>query len=69
MTKNIGSLDRGIRIIAGLVLGGMAITGAVSGVGAIILGVFAVVFLGTSFISFCPLYYIFGLSTAKKQYL
>jgi hypothetical protein len=34
---------------------------------AIILLIFAAIFLLTSFISFCPLYFPFGINTDKKK--
>jgi hypothetical protein len=44
----------------------MYYTGVLSGTLAIILLVLAGVFILTSFISFCPLYYPFGVYTNKK---
>ncbi|MBC7749138.1 MAG: DUF2892 domain-containing protein [Methylotenera sp.] len=41
-------------------------TNTISGTVTLVLGAFAVIFLLTSFISFCPLYYPFGISTRKK---
>jgi hypothetical protein len=32
-----------------------------------VLMIFAVIFVLTSFISFCPLYTLFGISTGKKE--
>ena len=62
MKKNMGSADRVIRILVAVV-----IANQITGTAAIILGLFAVVFVATSFISFCPLYTIFGISTQKKS--
>jgi len=42
-------------------------TNQISGVAAIVLGIFAVVFLFTSFVGFCPFYAPFKLSTLKKS--
>lgn len=66
MTKNIGSLDRGLRITAALVVAGLYFTGRISGILAIVLLVFAGTWLLTSFVSFCPLYALIGFSTDKK---
>lgn len=66
MKKNMGSLDRIIRVILAVVFGYLYFTGVVSGVLGIILLVLAVVFLLTSLISFCPLYLPFHISTNKK---
>lgn len=66
MTKNMGTLDRSIRVAAALVVAGLYYTGRISGVLATVLGAFAAVWLLTSFVSFCPLYALIGLSTDKK---
>ena len=66
MKKNMGIIDRGLRIaLAALVLV-LFLTHTISGTAAIILGAIAVVFLLTSFVGVCPAYLAFGLSTAKK---
>jgi hypothetical protein len=67
MKKNMGSADRTIRIIVAVLLGILILTGTVSGTLAIVLGIFGVVFLLTSFISFCPLYVPLKLSTRKAD--
>ncbi|QSE95887.1 YgaP family membrane protein [Fulvivirga lutea] len=66
MKPNMGKADRIIRIIIALLIGYLYYTGVLSGTVAIILGILAVIFVATSFISFCPLYLPFGLSTRKK---
>ncbi len=67
MTKNMGSLDRIIRVIlAGLVVA-LYYANVISGTTAIILLILAVVFILTSLVSFCPLYLPFGLSTIRKK--
>ena len=66
MKKNMGSADRIIRIVAALAIGVLYFTGVIPGTLGIVLLVLAGVFLATSFISTCPLYLPFGLSTRKK---
>jgi hypothetical protein len=66
MTKNMGTVDRVIRIVAALVIAGLYYTGRISGTVAIVLMVFAVVFIVTSFVSWCPAYLPFGISTRGK---
>ena len=66
MKKNMGSLDRTLRIIVAALVAVLYFTGMIQGTWAIILLVLAVVFLLTSFVSFCPLYAIFGINTCKK---
>lgn len=67
MKKNMGTADRAIRVIIALIVAGLYAAGTITGTLAIVLLVFAVVFLLTSFVSFCPLYTLFGLSTKKKD--
>lgn len=62
MTKNIGSIDRVIRIIVGVALIVSAITGVLAPWGWI-----GVVPLATALIGWCPPYAIFGLSTCKTK--
>jgi fatty acid desaturase len=65
MKKNMGGLERGLRILAAVAIAVLYFTGVLSGTLAIILLVLAGVFILTGFISFCPLYYPFRISTRK----
>lgn len=65
MTKNMGTLDRVLRLIFAIVVAVLYFTGLISGTAAIILGILAAVFLLTSVVGFCPLYTLFGFSTRK----
>ena len=67
MKKNMGNADRIIRFIIAAVIGVLYVTNVVSGTLGIILLALAGVFLLTSFIGFCPLYFPFGLSTCAKK--
>ncbi|HBZ19949.1 MAG TPA: DUF2892 domain-containing protein [Bacteroidales bacterium] len=67
MKKNMGTTDRIIRIVIAAIIALLYFTNVLTGTLGIVLLVLAVVFVGTSFISFCPLYTIFGLSTNKKK--
>jgi uncharacterized membrane protein len=66
MKKNMGTADKIIRIIIAAAIAGLYFGHIISGTLAIVLLVFAVIFILTSFISFCPLYAPFGISTCKK---
>ncbi len=66
MTKNMGMIDRVLRITAAVVVAALYFTGRLSGTLAIVLLVFAGIFLLTSYVSFCPLYTLMGFSTEKK---
>lgn len=65
MKKNMGILDRIIRVSLAVLVAVLYITNVISGTWAIILGIFAVVFLLTSFVGFCPLYVPLKISTRK----
>mgnify|MGYP000315342445 CR=1 FL=1 len=67
MKKNMGTIDRLLRTLIAIVVGVLYFTDVITGTTAIILGILAVVFLLTSFLSTCPLYMPFGLSTRKQE--
>jgi hypothetical protein len=67
MKPNMGTIDKAVRIIAASVIAGLYFAGILSGTVAIVLLVLSGVFILTSFMSFCPLYYPFGISTKKKD--
>jgi Protein of unknown function (DUF2892) len=67
MTKNMGSADRIIRVLIAIAFVTLYLTGVISGIWGIILIVLSIVFVGTSLISFCPLYLPLGLSTLRKN--
>ena len=66
MKKNMGTVDRIIRVLLALVVLVLYLLKMISGTAAIILGIFAVIFVITSFLSFCPLYVPLKISTRKK---
>jgi hypothetical protein len=68
MEKNMGSADRTIRVIIAAIILTLYMTKIISGTVGIILIVVSAVFLLTSFISFCPLYRVFGFNTSKKKH-
>jgi hypothetical protein len=67
MKKNMGTIDRIIRILLASVVIILYITGSITGFAAIILGILAIVFIITSMIGFCPLYVPFKISTIGKS--
>ena len=67
MTKNMGTIDRIMRIVFALLVAALYFTGVISGTLAIILGILAAVFLVTGIVGFCPLYLPFKLSTVRKS--
>ena len=66
MKKNMGTIDRIIRILLAIVVVILYMTGSVTGIAAIILGILAFVFILTSLIGFCPLYVPLKISTIGK---
>jgi hypothetical protein len=67
MKPNMGTADKAIRILIALVIAGLYFTNMISGTLAIVLMILAVIFIITSFMSFCPLYLPFGINTGKKE--
>ena len=67
MKANMGTADKVVRILAAILIGVLYFMGQITGTVAIILLAVAVIFIATSFMSFCPLYLAFGISTKKKE--
>lgn len=62
----MGTIDKVARIVVAIVIIGLYVANQISGIAAVIFLVLAGIFILTSFVSFCPLYLPFGLSTRKK---
>lgn len=67
MKKNMGNTDKVIRIIIATIIAVLYFTNILTGTIGIVLLVLALIFLLTSFISFCPLYMPFGINTCKTK--
>lgn len=67
MKKNMGTTDRIVRVLIAIVIGGLYFTGTIPGTLGIILMALAGIFVLTSFISFCPIYAPFGISTCAVK--
>ncbi len=63
----MGVIDRAIRTSLALVVAILYFTNNVSGLAAIVLGIFAIAFLLTSIIGVCPLYTVLGIKTTKNK--
>jgi hypothetical protein len=63
MKTNVGGIDRILRIVLGLALIGLTLTGTIGAWGWL-----GLVPLGTALVGFCPLYPMLGINTcpAKK---
>jgi hypothetical protein len=67
MKKNMGSVDRIVRVVVAAIIAVLFFTKVITGALGIILLVLAAVFLLTSVVSFCPLYAPFGISTCETE--
>ncbi|WCL49496.1 YgaP family membrane protein [Leptospira sp. GIMC2001] len=66
MKLNMGTIDRIVRALLALIVAGLYFGGFISGTIAIVLGVIAIVLLGTSLVGSCPLYIPLKISTKGK---
>jgi len=60
MTRNLASWDRIARLVLGSLLILLAAMGTIG-----VWGYIGVIFVGTAFVNFCPIYRVFGLKTCK----
>lgn len=67
MKKNMGTIDRVLRVILAAVIVALYLTQVITGTTAVILMVLAAVFVLTSSVSFCPLYLPFKINTKDKK--
>jgi hypothetical protein len=67
MKKNVGSIDKVVRILIALVVIVLYFAHVISGALAVLLLIVSAILIVTSLISFCPLYWPFGISTDKKK--
>ena len=61
LTTNIGSKDRIARIVLGALLVLLALTGTIG-----VWGSLGLIFLGTAFVKFCPIYKVLGMNTCSS---
>ncbi len=62
MKSNVGGLDRILRIVAGLVLIALTLTGQIG-----LWGWLGLVPLGTALMGFCPAYTLLGVNTCPAR--
>jgi hypothetical protein len=67
MKKNMGTMDRIIRILVAVVIAILYFTNVITGTLGIVLLVLAAVFVLTSLVGFCPLYLPLGIKTCKNE--
>ena len=66
MQKNMGTLDRIVRLVIAMVIVALCLKGVISGVLAVFLGIVALAFAVTAVTGYCMLYVPCKISTAKK---
>ncbi|MBK9272995.1 MAG: DUF2892 domain-containing protein [Flavobacteriales bacterium] len=67
MKKNVGNIDRIVRILLALVFGYLYFTGAVVGLVGTVLLVLGGIFLLTALVGTCPIYSVLGMSTCPVK--
>ena len=67
MKKNMGTIDKVIRILVAVVVVILYFTNVISGTLGIILLALSAIFVITSILGFCPLYLPFKINTGKKE--
>ena len=67
MEKNVGTIDRIVRIVVGIVLLYVAYAGIISGIPRYIVGLLGLIMLAAAALSYCPLYPVLKINTAAKE--
>ncbi len=67
MKKNMGSVDKTIRLVFAVIFAALYFANVVTGTFGVVLLILAVVFSLTSLVSFCPLYTLLGINTCKTK--
>jgi hypothetical protein len=67
MKKNIGTIDKVVRLALVALIITLYFTHLITGTAAVILGSLSAILALTSIISFCPLYIPLGITTVKKR--
>ncbi len=67
MKKNIGTIDKAVRLVVAAIILLLYFTNVISGTLALVLIVVAMILTLTSLIGICPLYMPFGINTLRKK--
>jgi len=65
MSKNVGAVDRGIRLVIGIALLALGFFHVITGTMAIVAYVVGAVALVTGSVSYCPAWSVFGINTCQ----
>ncbi|HAO04338.1 MAG: DUF2892 domain-containing protein [Chitinophagaceae bacterium] len=66
MKKNMGAIDKTVRLVVAALIAVLYFTKIITGFLALVLAIFAIILTIGVFISFCPLYNLFGINTCTK---
>ena len=67
MKRNIGSIDKILRVVLALLFGILYFTGMITGILGLVLLILGGIFIITGFLGFCPLYTLFGINSCKRN--
>jgi len=67
MKKNMGTADKIIRLVIAAIIVTLFVTNILTGTLGIVLLVVSVIFVLTSFVSFCPLYAVVGINSCSYK--
>ncbi len=67
MKRNMGAVDRIVRLVIAAVILVLAISGVITGTLLIVLGIIGVIFVITSILGLCPAYLLFRISTRRDS--
>jgi hypothetical protein len=67
MNKNMGTIDRILRVTIAVLIGALYLAGEIGGTMGLIFLIIGAVLLLTSVISFCPIYSLLKLTTLRKD--
>jgi len=66
MKKNVGTIDKVIRIVFAMAVIALFLTNVITGVLGIVLLAVSAILVITSMVGVCPLYIVMGLNSAEK---
>ena len=67
MKKNVGTIDRAIRGLAGIALLAIYFLGVVQGTLGMVAVIVGIVLLGTALLGWCPPYSLLGINTCASR--
>jgi hypothetical protein len=67
MKKNMGTLDRAIRVLLAVAIIALYVLGYIPGTWTVVLLILAGIFIVTSLAGVCPLYLPFGIRTNRDK--